>query len=96
VTLHARATADEVTIEVEDTGIGIPAAAQETIFERFRRSEQPEVQARSGSGLGLSLVKEIAELHEGSIGLQSEEGRGSLFRLTLPSRQVGTRMDLAA
>jgi two-component system sensor histidine kinase VicK len=96
VTLQARNDGERLTIEIEDTGIGIPAEIKEQVFERFVRSEQPEVRERPGSGLGLALVKEIAELHQGEVSLQSEVGRGSLFRLTLPTRQVGTRMDVAA
>ncbi|MCK4411944.1 MAG: hypothetical protein KAY32_00235 [Candidatus Eisenbacteria sp.] len=96
ITVLARVADEELTIEIEDTGIGIPPEAQERIFERFARSDQPEVRGCPGSGLGLTLVKEIAELHEGEISVHSEVGRGSLFRLRLPCRQVGTRMDVAA
>jgi signal transduction histidine kinase len=96
--ITVRALADEggVRIEVADTGIGIPAEEQERVFERFARSSQPEVQAQPGSGLGLALVREIAEIHEGQIQVSSEPGRGSVFRLWLPCREVGTRLDVAA
>lgn len=96
--ITVRALADEggVRIEVADTGLGIPAEEQERVFERFARSSQPEVQAQPGSGLGLALVREIAEIHEGQIQVSSEPGRGSVFRLWLPCREVGTRLDVAA
>ncbi len=96
--ITVRATSEDagVRIEIADTGIGIPADEQERVFERFARSPQPEVQAQAGSGLGLALVREIAEIHEGNIRLTSELGRGSVFRLWLPVREVGTRLDLAA
>jgi signal transduction histidine kinase len=85
-----------VTIEVADNGIGIPPEEQTHIFERFARSKQAEVQRQSGTGLGLSLVREIAEIHDGRITVESELGAGSRFKLWLPSREVGTRMDLGA
>jgi signal transduction histidine kinase len=85
-----------VAIEVIDNGIGIPPEAQARIFERFARSEQEEVQRQSGTGLGLALVKEIAEIHEGNIAVDSRLGQGSRFRLWFPSREVGTRLDVGA
>ncbi len=97
ITVRA-AAADEtdVYIEVQDTGIGIPKEEQERIFERFVRSEQDEVRAQQGTGLGLSLVQEIAEIHEGSITVESQPAKGSTFRLQLPVRAVGTRLDVGA
>jgi signal transduction histidine kinase len=50
----------------------------------------------AGSGLGLALVKEIVELHEGQVTVTSELGRGSCFRIQLPTREVGARLNLAA
>lgn len=96
--ITVRATADEkaLTIEIEDTGIGIPEEARGRIFERFARADQPEVQRQTGSGLGLTLVKEITELHDGQVSVESQLGRGSCFTLRLPTREVGTRLELAA
>jgi signal transduction histidine kinase len=85
-----------VAIEVADNGIGIPPEEQQRIFERFARSTQEEVQRQSGTGLGLALVREIAEIHDGRITVESELGAGSRFKLWLPSREAGTRMDLGA
>jgi two-component system, OmpR family, phosphate regulon sensor histidine kinase PhoR len=96
ITVRAVAGEHGLDVEVEDTGIGIPAEARQKIFERFARSEQEEVRRETGSGLGLALVKEIVELHDGQVTVESELGRGSRFRLRLPVREVGTRLDLAA
>lgn len=68
---------------VEDRGSGIPAYAQEKIFERFFSLQRPDSGDKS-SGLGLTLVKEIAQLHEGSISLENRPGGGVSARLTLP------------
>ena len=94
ISVSAAAVGDGISIEVEDTGIGIPQDEQSRIFERFARSDQERVQERAGSGLGLSLVKEIAEIHDGRVSVESEVGRGSCFRMWLPSREAGTRADV--
>jgi signal transduction histidine kinase len=72
-----------VIIEVTDTGIGIPAAELPDIFQRFYRGSNvnPSI---PGTGLGLAIIKEIVDLHGGTIDIESEEGRGSTFRLRLP------------
>lgn len=85
-----------VAIEVQDTGFGIPEEIHQSIFMQFVRSEQEEVQAKSGSGLGLSLVKEIADTHEGTIAVESAEGSGSTFRLWLPTREIGSQLSVPA
>ena len=85
ITVHSRVTqtpTESVIIEVVDTGIGIPAQDLPTIFERFKRGSN--VNSAPGTGLGLAIIKEIVELHQGKIEVESEEGRGSLFRLSLP------------
>jgi len=71
-----------VTIEIEDTGYGIAAEDQATIFERFRQGRNK----RAGSGLGLHLSRLIAEAHGGTIELFSEVGKGSVFTLRLPKQ----------
>jgi signal transduction histidine kinase len=96
VTVRAAAGERDLTVEVEDTGIGIPEEARGRIFERFARADQPEVRREGGAGLGLALVKEIVELHEGQVSVDSQLGTGSRFRLRLPTREVGARLDLAA
>jgi two-component system, OmpR family, phosphate regulon sensor histidine kinase PhoR len=96
IVVRAAAADGGVMIEVADNGIGIPPEEQTRIFERFARSTQAEVLRQSGTGLGLSLVREIAEIHDGRITVESKLGAGSRFKLWLPSREVGTRMDLGA
>ncbi len=81
-----------IQINVQDTGIGIPEEELDLVFERFHRSAQSEVQEKSGSGLGLSLVKEIVEVHGGKVSVTSEVGKGSRFRIWLPVREVGSNM----
>jgi signal transduction histidine kinase len=70
-----------VTITVEDTGCGIPPDHQEKVFVRFHRAPSP---VREGSGLGLTITKQLVELHGGSIWLESEPGLGSRFYVSLP------------
>ena len=69
-------------IEVEDTGSGIALDDQKMIFERFRQGSHK----RSGSGLGLHLSKRIVETHQGTLDVQSELGKGSVFRVCLPTQ----------
>lgn len=73
------------TIEVSDQGIGIPKDAQPHLFERFYRAENADERNISGMGVGLYVVKEIVELHGGSIEVESSVDGGSLFRISLPA-----------
>ena len=86
VGLAARRVADEVRIEVSDEGVGIPPAEVPRIFEKFYRIGRSETQGRRGSGLGLALVKHVAEAHGGRVTVESREGQGSRFTLHLPVR----------
>jgi len=73
-----------VLIKVADTGIGIPEDKQELIFERFTQENMSTVRRYGGSGLGLSLVKELASMLGGLVSVQSELGEGSVFTVILP------------
>jgi signal transduction histidine kinase len=73
-----------VQLEVTDSGVGIAAADQRRLFERFFRAESAVERQVPGTGLGLYISRVIAEAHEGSITVRSELGRGSTFRLELP------------
>ena len=71
-------------VEISDTGIGIPVQEQKNVFDEFFRATNARRTERDGTGLGLSIVKHIVERHGGQISVDSEEGRGTTFRLTLP------------
>jgi heavy metal sensor kinase len=74
----------EAAIEVEDTGLGISAVHQGRIFERFYRVDQGRSRDAGGTGLGLATARWAVEVNGGRIELESEEGKGSLFRIVLP------------
>ncbi|ACK69866.1 response regulator receiver sensor signal transduction histidine kinase [Gloeothece citriformis PCC 7424] len=80
VRLKQSSSGDQIIIEVEDTGIGIPPEQQDTIFERFRQGNHK----RSGKGLGLYLCFQIIKAHRGTIKVQSEVDKGSIFTISLP------------
>ncbi|MDX6645057.1 MAG: hypothetical protein QOK40_784 [Miltoncostaeaceae bacterium] len=82
VTLSRRG--ERAIIEIRDTGVGIPRAEQERLFERFFRASTATDRAIPGVGLGLTIVRAIVEGHGGAITVESEEGRGATFRLELP------------
>jgi PAS domain S-box-containing protein len=71
-------------VEIEDSGIGIPASELGEIFDRFARASNARAASLPGSGLGLSVVKAIAELHGGRVEADSVEGHGTTFRVYLP------------
>jgi len=79
---------DSVVIEVADNGLGIPPQDLSRIFERFYRVDRSRSREMGGTGLGLSIVKHVAQVHGGSIDVQSAPGQGSKFRLKIPLRAV--------
>lgn len=81
----------EAAIEVEDTGLGISALHQGRIFERFYRIDQGRSREAGGTGLGLATARWAVEVNGGRIEVESEEGKGSLFRIVLP-RVVRARL----
>ena len=91
VTLRLSGDAREVTLRVEDTGIGIPEESLEKIFERFYQVDSSLVRRYGGTGLGLAICKSIVEWHGGRIFAESTPGRGSCFTVTLP-RRTGPRV----
>jgi signal transduction histidine kinase len=85
VTVDGARHGDAITVAVTDTGIGIPATARERIFDRFYRVDSSETRSIGGTGLGLSLVREIVREHHGSVTVDSLDGHGSTFLITLPA-----------
>lgn len=83
------ADAAHVTVEVSDTGLGIPEEDLPRIFEAFYRVRSSEHELAEGSGLGLSIVKTIVEQHGGWVQVKSEPGKGSTFQVVLPRAQAG-------
>jgi signal transduction histidine kinase/class 3 adenylate cyclase len=77
-----------IELEVEDNGIGIPRQQLSRIFDRFTQVEGGATRRYEGSGIGLALVKEIVALHGGTIAVESDLGRGSIFTITLPRGNV--------
>ena len=88
VTVSARAEEEFVAIEVADQGYGIPEADLERVFEKFYRVPRVQDAGVPGTGLGLALVREIAELHHGSVSVRSEVNQGSTFTLRIPRNEA--------
>ena len=79
-----------VVIEVQDSGPGIPAEHRTRIFERFYRVDRARTRAEGGTGLGLSIAQWAVAAHGGTIDVQSDPGSGSIFRVRLPKRWSAT------
>ncbi len=80
-----------VHIAVTDHGVGISAADQARLFHKFERIDNPLSRSEGGSGLGLFLAERLAKAHKGSIRVDSKEGKGSTFTVTLAIKTVGTK-----
>ncbi len=94
VTLRARAS-ECITVEVADTGAGIPPEHLPSVFERFYRVDPSRSRATGGSGLGLAIVRQLVEQQGGHVSVESIVGAGSTFRFTLPLAQASTGPQLA-
>jgi two-component system phosphate regulon sensor histidine kinase PhoR len=88
VQIRCQPHGDTVSLEVQDSGIGIAEKEQVRIFERFYRVDRARSREMGGTGLGLSIVKNLAQAFGGSVGISSELGKGSTFRVTL--RRAGS------
>jgi len=84
ITLRLFTDNENVILEVEDTGVGIPEKELPHMFERFHRVENVVGRSYEGTGIGLSLIKELVHLHGGTIDVKSKEGKGSSFIVKIP------------
>ena len=82
--MSAPPRARKIVVTVADTGIGIPLADQERIFERFYRVDAARSREAGGTGLGFSIAKHIMEAHGGRLWVESEVGKGSRFSFSIP------------
>ena len=88
VTVNIDCDDNELSIAVEDTGIGMSENDRETIFNEFARIRNEQTRNISGSGLGLSIVKKVVELYHGVIKVESKPGQGSIFTVIIPKSQI--------
>lgn len=84
ITVNIYDKQDKIQVSIQDTGAGIPKDKLSMIFERFRQVDQSITRSQEGSGIGLSLVKSLVEMHKGRVFVQSEYGKGSEFIVELP------------
>ena len=82
--VNADSAAHEIQIRVEDTGIGIPEEKQQAIFDKFMQADVSTARKYGGTGLGLSITQELVDMMNGSIDLESTEGKGTTFYVHLP------------
>ena len=83
ITLRLFESKEQIVFEINDTGIGIPKDEQDQLFGEFFRASNAKAVSRIGTGLGLSIVKATVEQHAGVINVESEEGKGTTFRIFL-------------
>lgn len=96
VTVRLRAADDAARLEVSDTGVGIPEAELPRVFERFHRIEGQEGRTHEGTGIGLALVRDLAQLHGGSVSVASTPGEGTTFAVTVPFGRTHVPADAVA
>lgn len=89
IEIAVRRTSDTAVVSVRDTGTGIPAADMDRIFERFARADPGRSRHTGGAGLGLPIVRAIAEAHRGSVHVESTEGMGTTFEISIPAAVLG-------
>jgi signal transduction histidine kinase len=88
VRVQLRESPQGITLSVQDTGSGIPASEAPHVFDRFHRVGGTPARTFEGSGIGLALVRELVRMHGGDIAVESVEGQGSTFTVTMPVRPI--------
>jgi signal transduction histidine kinase len=81
----AASEGDSLLVSVRDSGVGIPPDDLPYIFERFYRADHSRARSTGGAGLGLSIVKQLTEMHGGRVWAESTPGEGATFYFTLPA-----------
>lgn len=93
IQLTARRQDGHAVLSVEDNGVGLPREMAGQVFDMFRQLDPPEGTPKSGLGIGLTLVKQLAELHGGTVQVQSDGVQGSTFTVRIPVLGDGLRKD---
>jgi signal transduction histidine kinase len=89
VQLTAEPVDDQIRVAVADTGVGIPAEDLARLFDKYEQARSRATRSEKGTGLGLYITKQLVELHDGQISVNSEVGKGSTFTVTLPVSRDG-------
>jgi two-component system sensor histidine kinase VicK len=84
IATHIQEESDHVLITISDNGIGIPKELQDGLFEKFTKARRLGIRGEESTGLGMSVIKIIVEMHKGTIWFESEENKGSTFYISLP------------
>lgn len=84
ITVHLMETHNNIVLGISDQGLGIPKKDLDKVFERFYRVDKARARKQGGTGLGLAISKEVMKAHNGSIWVESTEGKGSTFYISLP------------
>ncbi len=85
-----------IVIGIHDTGVGIPPEKQDKLFERFERGDDPYSKQQEGTGIGLNLTKKLIHINNGTIWLESKQGQGSHFYMSLPTATLETTRESLA
>ncbi|MBU2514299.1 response regulator [bacterium] len=86
-------TNNNITVSIQDDGIGISPAVIPTLFDKFSKVSRPGTAGEKSTGLGLPITKELVELHQATIEVSSEEGKGSCFKVSFPSAHISEIID---